>query len=57
MFEVLKHRIASWQSYNRTMSELRALSDRDLSDIGIHRSDINRIARTASRQKSLSRPV
>lgn len=50
MFEVLKHRIASWQRYNRTTSELNAPSDSDLSDLGIHRSDINRIARTASRK-------
>jgi uncharacterized protein YjiS (DUF1127 family) len=50
MFEVLKSRISSWQRYNRTVSELKALSNRELEDLGIMRSDINRIARQAVRQ-------
>jgi uncharacterized protein YjiS (DUF1127 family) len=57
MFEVLRARIASRQIYNRTFSELNALTNRDLADMGIHRSDIERIARVASREKSLSLPV
>ncbi|SFR06779.1 DUF1127 domain-containing protein [Poseidonocella sedimentorum] len=32
-------------AYNRTYSELSALTDRDLNDLGISRSDIERIAR------------
>ncbi|MFW8635074.1 DUF1127 domain-containing protein [Cribrihabitans pelagius] len=32
--------------YKRTVNELRALSDRELSDIGLHRSAIRGIART-----------
>jgi len=47
MFEVLKTRITAWKRYNRTVSELSALSNRDLADLGISRSDIQRIARSA----------
>jgi uncharacterized protein YjiS (DUF1127 family) len=57
MFEVLRSRIATRQRYNRTASELNALTDRDLADMGIHRSDIERIARLASHERSLTRPV
>jgi uncharacterized protein YjiS (DUF1127 family) len=49
MFEVLKSRISNWQRYNRTVSELSALSSRELADLGIMRSDIQRIAREAVR--------
>lgn len=49
MFEVLKTRIASWQRYNRTVNELSALSNRELSDLGIARGDIHRVAREAVR--------
>jgi uncharacterized protein YjiS (DUF1127 family) len=49
MFEVLKTRITSWKRYNRTVSELAALSNRELADLGIMRSDIQKIAREAVR--------
>ncbi len=49
MFEVLKSRISTWKRYNRTVSELNALSGRELADLGIMRSDIQRIAREAVR--------
>lgn len=49
MFEVLKSRISNWKRYNRTVSELGALSNRELADLGIMRSDIQRIAREAVR--------
>lgn len=49
MFEVLKSRYSSWKRYSRTVSELEALSNRDLADLGIARADIGRIAREASR--------
>lgn len=32
-------------SYRRTLSELRALSDRELADFGVVRCDIRRLAR------------
>ncbi len=49
MFEVLKTRIATWKRYNRTVSELQSLSNRELADLGIARTDISRVARDAVR--------
>ena len=49
MFEVLKSRYSTWKRYARTVSELESLSNRDLADLGIARSDIPRLAREASR--------
>jgi uncharacterized protein YjiS (DUF1127 family) len=49
MFEVLKTRITAWKRYSRTVSELNALSNRELADLGISRSDISRIAKDAAR--------
>jgi uncharacterized protein YjiS (DUF1127 family) len=49
MFEVLKSRISNWKRYSRTVSELNALSNRELADLGIMRNDIQKIAREASR--------
>ena len=34
----------AWRNYERSMSELTRLDDRELADIGITRSDIPRIA-------------
>lgn len=57
MFEVLKSHYGRWQRagarwsrYNRTLKELEGLSNRELADIGISRSDIVGIAREAARQ-------
>ena len=33
-----------WRRYNAAVRELSSLGDRELADIGISRSDINRIA-------------
>lgn len=49
MFEVLKSRYAVWKRYSRTVSELESLSSRELSDLGISRVDIPRLAREAAR--------
>ncbi|PCH92741.1 MAG: hypothetical protein COB84_10235 [Rhodobacteraceae bacterium] len=35
---------ATYREYRKTMSELNALSDRSLADIGIHRSGIKGLA-------------
>ncbi len=49
MFEVLKSRISAWRRYNRTVSELTPLSNRELADLGILRADIQRVARDSAR--------
>jgi len=40
-------RFKGWRAYRRTVSELSALSNRELSDLGISRSDIPFVARKA----------
>jgi uncharacterized protein YjiS (DUF1127 family) len=37
----------NWRRYNETVRELSNLNNRELSDIGITRSDIHKIARGA----------
>lgn len=49
MFEVLKSRYTTWKRYSRTVAELQSLSNRELSDLGINRVDIPRLAREAVR--------
>jgi uncharacterized protein YjiS (DUF1127 family) len=49
MFETLKSRIAAWKTYSRTVTELEALSNHALADLGFGRSDIRSIARQAAR--------
>jgi uncharacterized protein YjiS (DUF1127 family) len=39
-----------WRRYNQSLSELNRLGDRELADIGISRSDIPRVAWSASQQ-------
>ncbi len=38
----------NWMKYRRTVSELDRMSARELSDLGINRADIRRIARRAA---------
>jgi uncharacterized protein YjiS (DUF1127 family) len=49
MFDFVTTRIQRWNRYSRTVSELSHLSNRELSDLGIARSDISRVAREAAR--------
>ena len=46
----LAQRLARRRAYHATFSELSALSDRDLADIGLYRADIEDIARKAARE-------
>nr|WP_272209810.1 DUF1127 domain-containing protein [Marinicella sp. W31]MDC2875640.1 DUF1127 domain-containing protein [Marinicella sp. W31] len=39
---------SNWMKYRRTVSELDRMSTRELSDLGINRGDIRRIARRAA---------
>jgi uncharacterized protein YjiS (DUF1127 family) len=36
--------VRSWKVYNRSLTELGRLGDRELADIGLTRSDIPRVA-------------
>jgi uncharacterized protein YjiS (DUF1127 family) len=48
----LQARLDEYQRYRQTLRELESLTDRELEDIGIHRSQIREIAREAARQKA-----
>ncbi len=40
-------KLTSWRKYRETVTELGRMTDRELSDLGIGRADIRRVARTA----------
>ena len=42
--------LRTWWRYNESVRELARLNDRELADIGISRSDIPRVAWSASQQ-------
>jgi uncharacterized protein YjiS (DUF1127 family) len=44
MLALIARRYRAWRRYATLHRELSQLTDRELSDIGIHRSDIDRIA-------------
>jgi uncharacterized protein YjiS (DUF1127 family) len=50
MFTTLVRLIREWKRYNRSINELSRLGDRELADIGISRSDIQRVAWNAAQQ-------
>jgi uncharacterized protein YjiS (DUF1127 family) len=50
MFAALVRMIREWKRYNRSVAELNRLGDRELADIGISRSDIQRVAWNAAHQ-------
>lgn len=39
----------NWRRYRSTVAELNSLSNRELSDLGIHRADIRAIAKQSVR--------
>ena len=49
LLESAADRHAEYRVFRTTMNELNALSNRDLADLGIHRSEIKRIAREAAK--------
>ncbi len=48
MFASIVRFIRQWNRYNQSLTELSRLGDRELADIGISRSDIPRVAWTAT---------
>jgi uncharacterized protein YjiS (DUF1127 family) len=44
-FKTISEKLAAWRRYRDAVRELSQLSDRDLSDIGIRRGDIESIVR------------
>lgn len=50
MLASLVRLIREWKRYNRSVVELSRLGDRELADIGISRSEIQRVAWSAAHQ-------
>jgi uncharacterized protein YjiS (DUF1127 family) len=50
MFATLVRMIRDWKRYNRSVAEVHRVGDRELADIGISRSDIQRVAWSAAHQ-------
>jgi len=48
LIAVISRAFKRWKEYNTTVYELNRLSDRDLNDLGIHRCDIEFVARKHS---------
>jgi uncharacterized protein YjiS (DUF1127 family) len=48
LLTALFERLHRWWNYRRTVRELSLLTDRDLLDLGLDRSQIRRVARNAS---------
>jgi uncharacterized protein YjiS (DUF1127 family) len=44
MFGTIVRFFQAWRRYNKSLTELNRLGDRELADIGISRSDIQRVA-------------
>lgn len=47
LFENISKQIETMKAYKRTVRELQSLSDAELNDIGVNRSDIEWVARRA----------
>ncbi len=50
MFAAIVRFVQQWKRYNHSVSELSRLGDRELADIGISRSDIERVSWQAVHQ-------
>jgi uncharacterized protein YjiS (DUF1127 family) len=46
--KTIPEKLAAWRRYRGTVRELSQLSDRDLSDIGVRRGDIETVARQSA---------
>jgi len=46
--DALKGRFAKYRVYRRTYAELSALTNRELADLGLHRSEVRRVALEAA---------
>lgn len=44
----IKKSYSAWRKYRETVNELSRMTDRELSDLGIGRGDINYVARRAA---------
>lgn len=47
MFNSIYNKVSNYRKYRSTVRELSRLSNRELQDLGIHRSDIPRVAKVS----------
>ena len=50
LIEAAKNRYARYRIYRQTVNELSALSNRELADLGLHRSMIHQMAHQATEE-------
>ena len=50
--DALRERHMTWRTYRHTCKELQSLSDRELNDLGLHRSGIRTVAYEAAYGKA-----
>ncbi len=53
LIEAAKTRFDRYRMYRQTVNELASLSDRELADLGLHRSMIRRIATQATEENAV----
>ena len=51
MFAAIVRFVRSWKDYQKSLSELSRLGDRELADIGVARADIPRLAWDAAHHR------
>ncbi len=49
LFEIARERFNTYRRYRRTLNELAQLTDRELADLGLHRSGLKAVALEAAR--------
>ena len=48
LLKTVSEKLSAWRRYRETIRELAQLSDHELHDIGVHRGEIEYIARSSS---------
>jgi len=55
LLKTVSEKLSAWRRYRETIRELAQLSDHELHDIGVHRGEIEYIARSSSAGKITAR--
>ena len=55
LLKTVSEKLSAWRRYRETIRELTQLSDHELHDIGVHRGEIEYIARSPSAGKITAR--
>ena len=55
LLKTVLEKLSAWRRYRETIRELAQLSDHELHDIGVHRGEIEYVARSSSAGKITAR--